>query len=100
MEINRTLYEVHEYHYTMRLIWALIPLVLGISMIGVVGIQDVDARPMDRFWVTDIDGNSIDEVKIGEQIRFTRDAIIRDYSSEYYPIPPECEVKDLEVKCF
>ncbi len=80
----------------MRLVWAVIPLLL----FGIVGVYDVDARPMDRFGIVDMNGDSLDEVKTGEQVQIIRDAIIRDRSSEYYPIPPECEVKDLEIKCF
>ena len=58
----------------MRLVWALIPSVLIVSMIGIVGVQELFAQPAPDLSITDLDGKSMHYPKIEQQLLISHHA--------------------------
>ncbi len=64
-------------------------------MIGIIGIQSVDARPADNLRVTDLDGHSLSSIKSGQQV-------LLSYDLRYYALPDyekSCIVENVNLDC-
>ena len=66
----RTLYEVRTNHIIMRLVWVVIPILLIVSMIGIVGVQESFAT-VPRVWGYDPEIIISNLPKIGETAEVT-----------------------------